>query len=76
MASSGWVRRLQHRVEIRHILLYLFAGLVLAFLIAPIVVIIPMSFSSADFLQFPPPSFSLRWYENFSAETTGFRRHF
>lgn len=65
MSSLSQRRRLRYRVEVRHILLYLFCILVFAFLLAPILVIIPMSFSSADFLQFPPPSFSLRWYQNF-----------
>lgn len=65
MSSVSQRRQLRNRVEVRHILLYLFCILVFAFLLAPILVIIPMSFSSADFLQFPPPSFSLRWYQNF-----------
>lgn len=39
------------------------AILTLIFLIAPVLIIVPMSFSSASTLAFPPPSFSLRWYE-------------
>jgi putative spermidine/putrescine transport system permease protein len=46
-------------------LLTLHGVLVLAFLCLPIVVVIPMSFSSASSLEFPPPGFSLRWYESF-----------
>ncbi|XKH60785.1 ABC transporter permease [Halomonas sediminis] len=38
-------------------------GLVLLFLIAPVFVIIPLSFSSGSFLTYPLPGFSLRWYE-------------
>ena len=37
----------------------------LAFLTVPLVIVIPMSFSSARALTFPPPSLSLRWYEAF-----------
>jgi len=37
--------------------------LVLVFLSGPLLVIIPMSFSSAGGLQFPPPGWSLQWYE-------------
>ena len=37
----------------------------LVFLTVPIVIVIPMSFSSARALTFPPPSLSLRWYEAF-----------
>lgn len=40
-------------------------GLVLLFLVAPVVIVIPMSFSAAKYLSFPPPGFSLQWYENF-----------
>jgi ABC-type spermidine/putrescine transport system permease subunit II len=39
--------------------------LVLAFLCLPALIVIPMSFSSASSLEFPPPGFSLRWYEAF-----------
>ena len=34
----------------------------LVFLMLPILVIVPMSFSSASALTFPPPGYSLRWY--------------
>ena len=42
-----------------------FGGAVLLFLCLPIVIVVPMSFSSASSLEFPPPGFSLRWYEAF-----------
>lgn len=45
------------------VLLYGFVVLVLVYLIVPVLIIVPMSFSSARFLSFPPPSFSIRWYE-------------
>ena len=53
MTSSPWTRRLLAAVGI--------FGLV--FLAVPILIVIPMSFSSAKSLTFPPPGFSLRWYE-------------
>ena len=37
-------------------------GLILMFLAFPIVVVMVVSFSSATYLSFPPPSFGLRWY--------------
>ncbi|ESY84732.1 polyamine ABC transporter permease [Mesorhizobium sp. LNHC220B00] len=37
----------------------------LLFLSLPILVVVPMSFSSASALQFPPPGLSLRWYAAF-----------
>jgi putative spermidine/putrescine transport system permease protein len=36
---------------------------VLLFLILPILIILPISFSSGNMLAFPLPGFSLRWYE-------------
>ena len=47
------------------IALLLFCSLVLLYLILPVLVIVPMSFSSARFLTFPPPSLSLRWYHEY-----------
>lgn len=45
--------------------LRLFAIGGLIFLVLPILIVIPMSFSGASDLQFPPGEFSLRWYEAF-----------
>jgi ABC-type spermidine/putrescine transport system permease subunit II len=42
--------------------------LVLVFLALPIIIVVPMSFSSAESLRFPPPGFSLRWYEAFFSD--------
>lgn len=41
------------------------AGATLVFLIAPVVIILIVSFSAADYLSFPPPGLSLRWYQRF-----------
>jgi putative spermidine/putrescine transport system permease protein len=38
------------------------AGLLGAFMAAPLFITIPVSFTGESFLAFPPPSFSLRWY--------------
>jgi putative spermidine/putrescine transport system permease protein len=34
------------------------------YLLAPLAIVVIVSFSSAPFLQFPPPGLSLRWYGN------------
>ena len=39
--------------------LYGVAGLVILFLVAPTLLVIPMSFSASRFLEFPPPAWSL-----------------
>ncbi len=46
----------------RRLWLYAVGILVLTFLMAPSLIIVPMSFSDSAFLQFPPPAWSLRWY--------------
>jgi putative spermidine/putrescine transport system permease protein len=40
-------------------------AIVLLYLILPILIIVPMSFSGTRFLTFPPPSLSLRWYQEY-----------
>jgi putative spermidine/putrescine transport system permease protein len=42
--------------------LYALVALALFFLILPVLIIIPMSFSDSRFLDFPPRGWSLRWY--------------
>ncbi|MBB3947447.1 MULTISPECIES: ABC transporter permease subunit [Rhizobium/Agrobacterium group] len=37
--------------------------LISIFILLPLVVLFPVSFSSADVLIFPPPGYSLRWFE-------------
>lgn len=48
-----------------HVGLGLVVALVLFFLILPVLIVVPMSFSSTRFLTFPPPSLSFRWYHAF-----------
>ena len=40
-------------------------GAVLIFLVTPILIIVPLSFSSGSFFYYPLPGLSLRWYEDF-----------
>ncbi|QYK42176.1 MAG: ABC transporter permease subunit [Paracoccaceae bacterium] len=51
----------------------LMGGFVVAALILPILVVIIISFSSASYLTFPPPDYSLRWYEKFFSDSTWMR---
>jgi putative spermidine/putrescine transport system permease protein len=44
---------------------YLLCGLILLFLITPILVIIPLSFNAEPYFTYPMPGFSLRWYQDF-----------
>jgi putative spermidine/putrescine transport system permease protein len=51
-------------------LLYIFCGLVALYLILPILIVFPMSFSSAEFLTFPPPGFSLKWFQRYFSDAS------
>lgn len=48
-----------------HYLHRVICGAVLLFLVAPILVIIPLSFNSVPFFTYPMSGFSFRWYEEF-----------
>lgn len=52
-----------------HYLHRLICGAVLLFLIAPILVIVPLSFNSVPFFTYPMPGLSLRWYQEFFLTT-------
>ncbi|MBN8941864.1 MAG: ABC transporter permease [Rhizobiales bacterium] len=43
-------------------------GLILLFLVLPIILVIPISFSAAPDLRFPPQGFSLRWYVQYFSD--------
>lgn len=47
-----------------------FAASTLGFLVAPLVAISLISFSSSRYLEFPPPGYSLRWYRAVLSDTT------
>lgn len=48
----------------RRILMAALGGLTVFYLLAPTLVIVPMSFTEAEILSFPPQGFSLQWYEH------------
>ena len=50
--------------------LWVFATLVLVFLMVPTLIVIPLSFSDSDLLEFPPRAYSLRWYASFFASSS------
>jgi putative spermidine/putrescine transport system permease protein len=49
----------------RHPALIAFALATVVFLVAPLAVVVPISFSSAKYLTFPPPGWSLQWYARY-----------
>ncbi len=49
----------------RRLWLYVLAGVTMFFLVVPSLIVIPMSFSESQYLEFPPREWSLRWYRNY-----------
>ncbi|MBW2058437.1 MAG: ABC transporter permease [Deltaproteobacteria bacterium] len=45
--------------------LSLMSYMILAFLVLPVFIIIPLSFEAQRYLEFPPRGFSLQWYRSF-----------
>jgi len=62
-APPAAVTRRRRPLNWGRINLWLFCGLVFSYLVFPLLVVIPMSFSSVEYLVFPPPGWSLRWWE-------------
>lgn len=63
-ARPGQAPQWQSRSPWR-IIIWSVCALIFAYLLAPVFVVISLSFSSASYLQFPPDSFSWRWFEVF-----------
>ena len=75
--TSGFFNKNVSETQIKlknRIWLYALSFIVLFLLIVPSLVVIPMSFSASQYLEFPPKEWSLRWYENyfFSWKGNGF----
>ncbi|KLU21839.1 ABC transporter permease [Caballeronia mineralivorans PML1(12)] len=62
-AVSAYDRHLRQVVRVD--LLTVYAWLVIAVLLFPILAIVPMAFSADTFLSFPPKGFSLRWFATY-----------
>jgi len=63
------VRRIHRGLFLRN-LLYVWCAVVFLFLMAPLIVVFPISLSSSEYLQFPPPGWSLRWFEAYITDST------
>ena len=64
----SWLDRPASETQITHrarLWLYLLAGLIMVFLVAPTLIVIPMSFSESQYLEFPPREWSTRWYDHY-----------
>ncbi len=45
--------------------LYVLSTLIMLFLVMPTLIVIPMSFSESQYLEFPPENWSTRWYQHY-----------
>ncbi len=45
--------------------LYGLAAIIMLLLVIPTFIVVPMSFSDSQYLEFPPENWSLRWYEEY-----------
>ncbi len=64
----SWLRQPATETQITHgarLWLYAAGVLVMIFLVVPTLLVIPMSFSASQYLEFPPREWSLRWYRSY-----------
>lgn len=75
----NWLRQPASTTQVTHLQrlwLYAIAVMTAIFLVAPTLIVIPMSFSASEYLEFPPREFSFRWYENYFDSATWMRSTF
>lgn len=64
----GWFARPASETQITHgqrLWLYAFAVITMILLVTPTLIVIPMSFSDSQYLEFPPETWSTRWYAHY-----------
>jgi len=64
----GWLKSPASETQISHgqrLWLYAFSVLIMIWLVAPTLVVMPMSFSDSQYLEFPPEVWSTRWYDHY-----------
>ena len=61
----SWLRQPASDTQITHrdrLWLYVVAAIIMLLLVIPTFIVIPMSFSDSQYLEFPPDHWSVRWY--------------
>lgn len=61
-----WLDEPASETQIKHrqrLWLYTLAACIMLFLVIPTFIVIPMSFSASQYLEFPPREWSFKWYE-------------
>ena len=63
-----WLARPASETQVTHgqrLWLYAFSVVMMVLLVAPTLVVMPMSFSDSQYLEFPPETWSTRWYDHY-----------
>ena len=62
----SWLKKPASDTQITHrgrLWLYIVAAIIMLLLVIPTLIVIPMSFSDSQYLEFPPSTWSMRWYD-------------
>lgn len=65
---ANWLSRPATETQITHgqrLWLYVLAVIIMILLVTPTFIVIPMSFSDSQYLEFPPQTWSTRWYDSY-----------
>ena len=63
---AGWLSAPATETQVTHgqrLWLYVLSVVIMILLVTPTLIVIPMSFSDSQYLEFPPETWSVRWYE-------------
>lgn len=72
----SWLKSPASSTQITHgnrLWLYVVAAIIMLLLVIPTFIVIPMSFSNSQYLEFPPETWSLRWYREYLGSTKWMR---
>jgi putative spermidine/putrescine transport system permease protein len=64
----NWRKRPASDTQITHgdrLWLYVLAAIIMLLLVVPTLIVMPMSFSNSQYLEFPPETWSVRWYNEY-----------
>ncbi len=80
---SNFLQKPASETQITHgqrLWLYVFSTIIMLLLVIPTLIVVPMSFSDSQYLEFPPETWSMRWYKHYfnssewmSATATSFK---
>ena len=63
-----WLKKPASDTQVTHggrLWLYVLAVIIMLLMVIPTLIVIPMSFSDSQYLEFPPSNWSLRWYNEY-----------